>query len=171
MQQHHGFGQGDGGKHDPFLLPAGLQVWGDKELLKTDDRLLFGIEQGSRAEGERRVAQPYVNLPQRQLQAIVLGQPAGQIALDQTGGLPQQQGDQDKKQQESVGKVAQQAELGGRGLGGVHLVHSHLVPAMVQKSWIVIMGLRAVVRRTLSKGDPVHPFVAALPATVPAGQG
>ena len=70
------------------LAPAFPNQGGELQALEGDEGLLLVIEQSGGADGEGGVAQADVDLPQVQVQAVVFGQPARQVALGQRGGLP-----------------------------------------------------------------------------------
>ncbi|MNX43530.1 hypothetical protein D3C86_739840 [compost metagenome] len=71
--------------------------------------MLLLIEQGAGPQGEGGGTQPDLYLPQGELQTIMGGEPARQVALDEVGGLPEQDGDADEQTGAEIEGVTQQA--------------------------------------------------------------
>lgn len=85
---HHRLGEG-GVTQNNGLLPPALAKLGDKlQLLECNDGLLFFIEQRRGTDSKGGMAQADMDLPQRQVQTIVFGQPGGQVALGESRRLP-----------------------------------------------------------------------------------
>ncbi|MNQ34009.1 hypothetical protein D3C85_474550 [compost metagenome] len=106
---HLGGGQGQLLQHQGALLPARFQGGNDLQLFKRHQRLLPLIEQGAGPQGEGGGTQPDLYLPQGELQTIMGGEPARQVALDEVGGLPQQDGEGDEQGGAEIEGVTQQA--------------------------------------------------------------
>ncbi|MNP02958.1 hypothetical protein D3C76_948250 [compost metagenome] len=108
-QAHLGGGQGQLLQHQGSLVPALLQPGDEPQLFERHQRLLPLIEQGAGPQHEGGGAQPDLYLSQGELQPIMGGEPARQVALDEVGGLPEQDGDADEQERDKIEGVTQQA--------------------------------------------------------------
>ena len=70
------------------------------------------------------MAQADMDLPQRQVQSIVFGQPGGQVALGEGRRLPLQDQQGDEQCGEEIKGIAQQADTQGFGHEGLQLMRT-----------------------------------------------
>jgi len=84
--------------------------------------LLLVIEQGAGPQHEGGGADPHLYLAKGEVQTVMGGKPAGEMALDEGRRLPEQDGDADEQEREKIEGIAQQTSGQRLEHDGLHLM-------------------------------------------------